>query len=47
LLKGYTGFDYSSYYADVRTELHKLFAKYERKFGAHVSKAYTAFKHYR
>jgi hypothetical protein len=34
LLKGYTGSEYSSYYAEVRTELYKLFAKYERKFGA-------------
>jgi hypothetical protein len=41
LLKGYTGFDYSSYYADVRTELHKLFAKYERKFGASRSQRPT------
>ena len=33
LLKEYTGCDYSSYYADVRTEIYKLFNKYERKFG--------------
>ena len=34
LLKEYTGCDYSSYYADVRTKIYKLFNKYERKFGA-------------
>ena len=34
LLKEYTGYDCSSYYVDVRTEICKLFNKYERKFGA-------------
>jgi hypothetical protein len=29
-----TGCDYSSYYADVKTEIYNLFNKYERKFGA-------------
>ena len=28
------GSEYSSYYADVKTELYKLFNKYESKFGA-------------
>ncbi|XP_066341356.1 zinc finger BED domain-containing protein DAYSLEEPER-like [Miscanthus floridulus] len=34
LLGEYTGSKYSSYYADVKTELYKLFNKYESKFGA-------------
>ena len=29
-----TGFDYSSYYGIVKTEIFKLFNKYEKKFGA-------------
>jgi hypothetical protein len=41
LLHESTGNDYSTYYADVRTELHKLFAKYERKFGAARSQRVT------
>jgi hypothetical protein len=41
LLHESTGNDYSTYYADVRTELHKLFAKYERKFGAVRSQRVT------
>ena len=48
LLKEYTSYDYSSYYADVRTKIYKLFNKYLRKFGAAWSqKAYTACKPYR
>ena len=34
LLKESTGCNYTSYYADVKTEIYKLFNKYERKFGA-------------
>ena len=34
LLKESTVCDYTSYYADVNTEIYKLFNKYERKFGA-------------
>ena len=34
LLKESTGCDYTSYYADVKTKIYKLFNKYERKFGA-------------
>ena len=34
LLKESTSCDYTSYYADVKTEIYKLFNKYERKFGA-------------
>ena len=34
LLKENTGCDYTSYYADVKIEIYKLFNKYERKFGA-------------
>ncbi|XP_066333367.1 uncharacterized protein [Miscanthus floridulus] len=34
LLGEYIGSEYSSYYADVKTELYKLFNKYESKFGA-------------
>ena len=33
LLSECTSTDYISYYADVETELYKLFNKYERKFG--------------
>jgi hypothetical protein len=32
-----TGADYSSYYADVKTKLYKLFNKYETKFGVVMS----------
>jgi hypothetical protein len=34
LLNEYTGTDYTTYYVDLKTELHKLFEKYLRKFGA-------------
>jgi hypothetical protein len=34
LLAEHTGATYSSYYADVKAELYKLFNKYETKFGA-------------
>ena len=34
ILKENLGVDYSSYYASVKTELYKLFAKYDNKFGA-------------
>ena len=34
LLKESTACDYTSYYADVKTEIYKLFNKYERKFCA-------------
>ncbi|XP_066320504.1 zinc finger BED domain-containing protein RICESLEEPER 3-like [Miscanthus floridulus] len=34
LLDEYTSSEYSSYYADVKTELYKLFNKYESKSGA-------------
>ena len=34
ILKENTGCNYSSYYADVKTKIYKLFNKYERKFGA-------------
>jgi hypothetical protein len=34
ILKENTSCDYSSYYADMKTEIYKLFNKYERKFGA-------------
>ena len=33
LLKESMGCDYTSYYADVKVEIYKLFNKYERKFG--------------
>ena len=33
LLKESTGCDYTSYNADVKAEIYKLFNKYERKFG--------------
>ena len=33
LLGEYTSSEYSSYYANVKTELYKLFNKYESKFG--------------
>jgi len=41
LLKEYTGCDYNSYYADVRTKIYKLFNKYKRKFGATRSQRAT------
>ena len=47
LLKEYTGCDYSSYYADVRTKIYKLFNKYERMFGAAKSQRATTCKPYR
>jgi hypothetical protein len=34
ILKEKTGCDYTSYYTDMKTELYKLFNKYETKFGA-------------
>jgi hypothetical protein len=34
ILKENIGVDYSSYYANVKTEIYKLFNKYKRKFGA-------------
>jgi hypothetical protein len=34
LLADYTGCEYSSYYADAKSELYKLFDKYVNKFGA-------------
>jgi hypothetical protein len=34
LLADYTGCEYSSYYANVKSELYKLFDKYVNKFGA-------------
>ena len=34
LPKESTGCDYTSYYADVKTVIYKLFNQYERKFGA-------------
>ncbi|XP_066368059.1 zinc finger BED domain-containing protein RICESLEEPER 2-like [Miscanthus floridulus] len=34
LLTEYTGTDYTTYYADLKTKLHKMFEKYLRKFGA-------------
>ena len=34
ILADSTGATYSSYYAIVKTELYKVFAKYETKFGA-------------
>jgi hypothetical protein len=34
LLVECTGCEYSTYYADVKNELYKLFTKYETKFGA-------------
>jgi virulence-associated protein VapD len=33
LLDKYAGSQYSSYYVDIKTELYKLFNKYENKFG--------------
>jgi hypothetical protein len=33
-LKKNIGVDYSSYYANMKTEIYKLFNKYEKKFGA-------------
>jgi hypothetical protein len=41
LLHESTGTNYSSYYADVKIELNKLFEKYERKFGAARSQRIT------
>jgi hypothetical protein len=41
LLHKSTGTDYSSYYADVKTKLNKLFEKYKRKFGAVRSQRVT------
>jgi hypothetical protein len=37
LLAEYTGCEYSAYYADVKSELYKLFNKYVNKFGAATS----------
>jgi hypothetical protein len=34
LLSQSTNYNYSTYFADVKTELYKLYAKYETKFGA-------------
>jgi hypothetical protein len=34
ILKENIGVDYSSYYVDVKTEIYKLFAKYDIKFGS-------------
>jgi hypothetical protein len=34
LLGDCTGCEYSTYYADVRNELYKMFTKYQTKFGA-------------
>jgi hypothetical protein len=34
ILEQKTGHDYNSYYGDVKTEIYKLFNKYEAKFGA-------------
>ena len=34
ILKENLGVDYSSYYASIKTELYKLFFKYDSKFGA-------------
>jgi hypothetical protein len=33
ILSQLLGFDYSNYYSEVRTELYKLYNKYETKFG--------------
>jgi hypothetical protein len=41
LLVEHTGCTYSSYYAHVKTELYKLFNKYETKFGAARSQRVT------
>jgi hypothetical protein len=41
LLAEITGTQYNSYYADMKTELHKLFNKYERKFGVTRSQRVT------
>jgi hypothetical protein len=41
LLHENTGSDYNMYYADVKTEIHKLFDKYERKFVAGRSQRVT------
>jgi hypothetical protein len=34
LLSQSNNYNYSTYFADVKTELYKLYAKYETKFGA-------------
>ena len=41
LLKESTSCDYTSYYADVKTEIYKLFNKYKRKFDAAMSQKDT------
>jgi hypothetical protein len=41
ILKENIGVDYSSYYAVVKTELYKLFAKYDSKFGAAKTKRHA------
>ena len=41
LLVECTGTQYNSYYVDVKTELYKLFNKYERKFGEARSRRVT------
>ena len=41
LLKETSSCEYSSYYADVKNEIYKLFNKYERKFGATRSQRAT------
>jgi hypothetical protein len=38
ILKENIGVDYSSYYTAVKTELYKLFAKYDSKFGVAKTK---------
>jgi hypothetical protein len=34
ILKENIGVDYRLYYANIKTKIYKLFAKYDRKFGA-------------
>jgi hypothetical protein len=34
ILKENIGVNYSSYYVNIKTKIYKLFAKYDRKFGA-------------
>jgi hypothetical protein len=41
LLAESTSSQYNSYYADMKTELYKLFNKYERKFGIARSQRVT------
>jgi hypothetical protein len=41
LLNENTGSDYNMYYVDVKTKIHKLFDKYERKFVAGRSQRVT------